>query len=56
MTRLATYPAYDDLFEYFGGTTIRQTRKKSDATVWQNWLHFDSIEDALEFFNACCGF
>ena len=55
MTRLEIYPTYDDFFEYFGATTIRQTRKKADETVWQDWLHFDTVEAALEFFNDCCG-
>lgn len=55
MTRLAIYPTYDDLFEYDGGTAIRQTRKKANDTVWQNWLQFDSVEAAMEFFNDSCG-
>jgi hypothetical protein len=55
MTRLAIYPTYDDLFEYDGGTAIRQTRKKANETVWQNWLQFDSVEAAMEFFNDSCG-
>ena len=54
MTRLSIYPNYDDHFEYDGGTAIRQTRKKADETVWQNWLLFDTIEAALEYFNDCC--
>ena len=54
MTRLTTHPNYDDIYEYFGGTTIQRTRKKADETVWQDWLLFDSIEAALEYFNECC--
>jgi hypothetical protein len=53
MTKQSIYPNYDDHFEYDGGTTIRQTRKKADETVWQNWLLFDTIEAALEYFNDC---
>lgn len=51
MTRLDPYPTYDDWFEYFGGTMIKQTRKKADETVWQDWLIFDTIEAAFDFFN-----
>lgn len=54
MTRLTTYPTHDDVYEYFGGTTIQWTRRKADETVWQDWLLFDSIEAALEFFNEFC--
>jgi len=54
MTRLTNYPSYDDMYEYFGGTTIQWTRTKADQTVWRDWLLFDSIEAALEFFNECC--
>jgi hypothetical protein len=54
MVKLSIYPNYDDHFEYDGGTAIRQTRKKADETVWQNWLLFDTIEAALEYFNDCC--
>ncbi|MFZ0241867.1 MAG: hypothetical protein WAL90_09495 [Desulfobacterales bacterium] len=54
MTRLTNYSTYDDFFEYDGGTAIRQTRRKADETVWQNWLLFDTVEAALEFFNDDC--
>lgn len=54
MTRLTNYPSYDDMYEYFGGTTIQWTRTKADQTVWRDWLLFDSIEAALEFFHECC--
>lgn len=54
MTRLTNYTMYDDIYEYFGGTTIQRTRTKADQTVWRDWLLFDSIEAAFEFFNEYC--
>jgi hypothetical protein len=51
MTRLTNDSMYDDIYEYFGGTTIQRTRIKADETVWRDWLLFDSIEAAFEFFN-----
>ena len=54
MTRRTNYLTYDDIYEYFGGTTIQRTRRKADQTVRQDWLLFDSIEAAFEFFNECC--
>lgn len=55
MTKLEIYPTYHDYFEYQGGTTIKHTRKKAGQTVWLDWLMFDTIEAALEYFNDCCG-
>ena len=53
MTRLTNDSTYEDIYEYFGGTTIQRTRTKADETVWRDWLLFDSIEAALDFFNEC---
>ena len=55
MTKLEVYPSYRDYFEYHGGTTIQLTRKKGRETVWQDWLMFDTVEAAFEYFNDCCG-
>jgi hypothetical protein len=55
MTKLEVYPSYRDCFEYHGGTTIQLTRKKGRETVWQDWLMFDTVEAAFEYFNDCCG-
>ena len=54
MTRLKTHSTHDDVYEYFGGTTIRWTRRKADRIVWQDWLLFDSLDAALEYFNDFC--
>ena len=54
MTKLETYPTHSDVFEYHGGTTIRVIRQQADQTVWQDWLIFDTVEAAMEYFNDCC--
>ncbi|HHP7235739.1 MAG TPA: hypothetical protein ACFCUC_14000 [Desulfobacterales bacterium] len=54
MVRFEEYSTYDEIFEYHGGTTIQRTRKKLGETVWQDWLMFDSVEAAIEYFNNCC--
>ena len=56
MTRLEVNPTYLDYFEYQGGTTIKRVRKQAGKTVRQDWLMFDSVEAAMDYFNACCGF
>ncbi len=55
MIKFEMYPDFLDYFEYHGGTTIELTRKKADKTIWQDWILFDSVEAALEYFNGCCG-
>ena len=52
MIKFEMYPDFLDYFEYHGGTTIELTRKKADKTIWQDWILFDSVEEAQEFFNS----
>jgi hypothetical protein len=54
MTRLEVYPGYCDYFEYFGGTAICRTRRQAEETLRQDWLMFDTVEAAEEYFNDCC--
>ena len=55
MTKVESYPSYQDYFEYHGGTTIERIRRTAGKTVDQDWLIFDSVEAALDYFNSCCG-
>jgi hypothetical protein len=55
MIKFEMYPDFLDYFEYHGGTTIELIRKKADKTIWQDWILFDSVEAAFEYFNDCCG-
>jgi hypothetical protein len=55
MIKNEIYPNYIEYYEYHGGTTIELTRKSDSETVQQDWIMFDSIEAALEYFNNCCG-
>lgn len=46
---------YYDCFEYHGSTIIEHIRKLGGITVWRDWMVFDSVEEAAEYFNdACC--
>ncbi len=54
MIKLEIYSDFLDYFEYHGGTTIELTRKKADKTILQDWIMFDSVEAALEYFNEYC--
>jgi hypothetical protein len=51
MTRQLTCDAYNDCFEYHGSTVIEHTRTRSGVTLWRDWIIFDSVEEAVEYFN-----
>jgi hypothetical protein len=34
---------------------IERTRKQAGRTVTREWILFDSVEEAMEFFNNNCG-
>ena len=54
MTRDISYPDYYDSYEYHGGTTIEQTRRQDGAIIWRDWIIFDTVEEAAEYFNDAC--
>jgi hypothetical protein len=54
MTKHVSYTDYYDCLEYHGNTTIELTRKQDGLTIWRDWIIFDSVEEAAEFFNGNC--
>jgi len=55
MKKCAVDYRYHDFFEYFGNTEIKRTREKAGAVISRDWLTFDSVEEAMAFFNGQCG-
>lgn len=55
MTKNEYYQDYHDLFEYHGNTTIEFVRKKYDVIIKRDWILFDSIEEAADYFNDTGG-
>ena len=55
MRKHELYPTYHDSFEYHGNTEILRTRNQNGTAVRQDWLIFDSVEEAMEYFNTECG-
>ena len=53
MTGYITYPDYQESYEYHGNTAIERTRFK-DGSVERDWIHFDTAEEAVTFFNEVC--
>ena len=54
MNKEISHPDYDDCYEYHGNTMIEQIRKQDGVTVWRDWIIFDSVEEATEYFNDAC--
>jgi len=52
MTRHWTSEAYSDSYEYHGSTMIEHTRTQAGETVWRDWIIFDTVEEAADYFNA----
>ncbi|UCF90334.1 MAG: hypothetical protein JSW39_18825 [Desulfobacterales bacterium] len=54
MTKYVSHPDYYDCYEYHGNTTIELIRKQAGETIWRDWIIFDTVEDAAEYFNDSC--
>ncbi len=54
MTNHIFNPDYHDCYEYHGNTTIELTRRQGEITVWRDWILFDTVEEAAEYFNDHC--
>jgi hypothetical protein len=55
MKKYESYPTHYDDFEYFGNTEIVRVRKQYGRTVRKDWLMFNSVDEAMEYFNTACG-
>jgi hypothetical protein len=54
MTKHIFNPDYHDCYEYHGNTTIELTRKQGEMTIWRDWITFDTVEEAADYFNERC--
>ena len=54
MTSEIIYPTYHDVYEYHGNTAVVQTRVQGDRTLWRDWILFDSVEEANDYFHSNC--
>ena len=55
MRKHEMYTEYHDHFEYFGNTEIERIRKQGEKTIRHDWIIFDSVDEAMEYFNDRCG-
>ena len=51
MTRQEFHPSYEDCYEYHGNTVVEFIRKVSGMIIKRDWILFDSVDEAQEFFN-----
>ena len=50
MTKSEHFTEYQDRFEYNGGTMIEHIRSQNNRILRHDWILFDSIEEAREYF------
>ena len=49
------YTDYHDHFEYFGNTEIERIRTQGERVIKHDWINFDTVDEAMEFFKGRCG-
>ena len=54
MKKHVSYPAYYDFYEYHGNTQILRIRKQGKKTLRKDWLSFNTVEEAMDYFNSGC--
>jgi hypothetical protein len=50
MTLKNYYSDYHEKYEYHGNTAIEVTREKDGVTIKRDWIFFDSVQEAQDFF------
>ncbi len=40
-----------DCFEYYGHPAVTHLRKRGRRAVWREWVLFDSVDEAREFYH-----
>ncbi len=54
LSKNVIYQGYHDSYEYHGNTEIDRIRKKDDEIIEHDWLIFNSVDEAMEFFHDKC--
>lgn len=50
MTLKNDYSDYREKYEYHGNTAIEVTREKDGVTIKRDWIFFNSVQEAQDFF------
>ena len=43
-----------DIYEYHGSTMIERTRQRAGNIILRDWILFDSVDEASDYFNDYC--
>ena len=54
MIKYISFTDHKDCYEYHGNTMIEMTRTQAGDTISRDWIMFDSVDEATEFFNDSC--
>ncbi|NNF98686.1 MAG: hypothetical protein HKM93_04855 [Desulfobacteraceae bacterium] len=54
MTRQISRSDCEEFFEYHGNTMIERIQYLNNGGMNRDWLIFDSVEEACDFFNDDC--
>ena len=54
MIKQIYYPDFNECYEYHGNTVIELTRKQAGQTIFRDWMMFDSVEEAADYFYDNC--
>lgn len=54
MTTCESTFEHQDFYEYHGSTIIERTRQQGGETILRDWLLFDTVEEAREYFDDRC--
>lgn len=54
MVKQIIHQGGSDYYEYHGNTTIELTRKSQGDAVSRDWIIFNSVEEAADYFNDYC--
>jgi hypothetical protein len=51
MTKHVCQKNHHEYFEYHGNTAIERVKRRGSATISREWILFDTVEEAQDFFN-----
>ncbi len=52
MTKHTGFKNYHECYEYHGNTTIERIKKQFGRIVSRDWIIFNTVEEAREYFDA----
>ena len=54
MIKHECYDTHQEVFEYHGNTEIERIRKQGENVIQRDWIIFDTVEAAIDYFSDNC--